>query len=380
MAHHLSNGAHRPSRLRRRAALVMLPVLLPLLAIATPAPMAQAQPPPPTVTFEYTGAVQQWTVPSNVRLAEFAVYGAQGGSDWGSGGAGGRGGQVVATFPVAPGDTIFLYVGGKGGDSSTGPISCGTGAGGFNGGGRGGNYVANPGLCNGAGGGGASDVRVGGAALTKRVLVAGGRGAGTIPACAAGGAGGGLVGGNGACFDNGNVTGGGGGGQSSSGLGCPCIPAGNGDLGTGGVGANANQGGDIRDGNGAGGGSGYHGGGGGRVNPPDVFGNGGAGGGGSGHGPANTAFQSSVQEGQGRIVITYYVLDPPQVLGITSNAGSEKGGTSVTITGANFTTPDGVVPTVPTTVTFGDTPASSVSCTSSECTAVSPPGSLGTVS
>lgn len=78
----------------------------------------------------------------------------------------------------------------------------------------------------------------------------------------------------------------------------------------------------------------------------------------------------------GHIVGTFVPLtDPAPAVGqISPSQGPSSGGTTVTIDGANFsTTPGG------TSVTFGSTPASSVTCASTtQCTAVSPAGS-GTV-
>ncbi|MHB1524891.1 MAG: IPT/TIG domain-containing protein [Candidatus Dormibacteria bacterium] len=63
------------------------------------------------------------------------------------------------------------------------------------------------------------------------------------------------------------------------------------------------------------------------------------------------------------------------VTAISPTSGSTAGGTTVTITGANFDTTAGA-----TTVDFGSTPATEVSCASTtSCSAVSPPGWVGTV-
>lgn len=128
------------------------------------------------VTFDYTGAAQTWTVPSGVTSIQVTLAGAQGDGPYG-----GLGGRVQATIDVTPGTTLNIYVGGHGSGSS----------GGFNGGG-GGNLNNNPGA-----GGGASDIRIGGTALSDRVLVAGGgggQGKQPSPAHGAGGSGGGPSG------------------------------------------------------------------------------------------------------------------------------------------------------------------------------------------
>jgi hypothetical protein len=110
-------------------------------------------------------------VPTGVVSVDITACGGEGGAaddrrpDIGSGGLGGC---VAGTLAVTPGQTLNVYVGGRGTASAPG----------FNGGGNAG--VASAGsLCVGgpAGfGGGASDVRVGGTSLAHRVAVAGGGG------------------------------------------------------------------------------------------------------------------------------------------------------------------------------------------------------------
>ena len=67
------------------------------------------------------------------------------------------GGQTQGSLSVTPGQVLNLYVGGQAAD--VGNVTPAPG--GFNGGGDGGQW--------GAGGGGATDVRVGGTALANRV-------------------------------------------------------------------------------------------------------------------------------------------------------------------------------------------------------------------
>lgn len=107
-----------------------------------------------TVTFTYTGAPENWTVPDGVTQVTFDLSGAPGG-----GRLGGYGGRVVATLAVMPGVTYQIRVGGHG-----------TFGGGYNGGGKGSGRAEN--------GGGASDVRSGAFGLEDRLLVAGGGGGG----------------------------------------------------------------------------------------------------------------------------------------------------------------------------------------------------------
>lgn len=136
-------------------------------------------------TFNYTGNSQSFTVPACVYSLQLEAWGAQGGNAASGGYTGGRGGYAYGTISVNPGDVIYVYVGGKGQDASS-PSNNYT-AGGFNGGGTG--------VSEGGGGGGGSDIRVGGTALSNRVLVAGGGGGAYCNSWADnGGYGGGLSG------------------------------------------------------------------------------------------------------------------------------------------------------------------------------------------
>ena len=111
------------------------------------------------------------------------VWGAQGGSTYGTGG---YGGYSVGTISVAAQEAFYIYVGNQ-------PTGIN---GGWNGGGAGDSsdrislWIA--------GGGGASDIRYRGTDLGNRVIVAGGGGGGMryVNADATGSAGGGLTGGN----------------------------------------------------------------------------------------------------------------------------------------------------------------------------------------
>jgi RHS repeat-associated protein len=243
------------------------------------------------VTFSYTGAAQTWTVPTGVTSVQVIADGAQG-----DGAFGGLGAQVQATLAVTPGQVLNVYVGGAGAGRT----------GGFNGGGS---LDPNaPGTVG--GGGGASDVRVGGSALSNRVLVAGGGGGAGTSADAVygtGGSGGGLVGETGGDGD-GQYNGGGGGTQTAGGA------AGNtlalpGSLGQGG--SSQYQGGC--------GGGGYSGGGAGASSSSG--GSAGGGGGGSSYadpGATNVAYLAGTQTGNGQVTITY----PPPSGGGTAAPGS----------------------------------------------------------
>lgn len=153
--------------------------------------------PTPTV-FAYTGAMQSFVVPAGVSSITVTADGASGGDGWNVDvdtplGTGGLGGRVVATLAVTPGETLYLFVGGAGGDAT----ATVPGAAGWNGGGAGG---PSPYGYSGGGGGGASDIRRGGTALGDRILVAGGGGSGSgwcTSGDGDGGAGGGLSGASG---------------------------------------------------------------------------------------------------------------------------------------------------------------------------------------
>lgn len=101
-----------------------------------------------TYTFEYTGTMEPFVVPPSTTPVRITAVGAPGA---GKPGLQGRGAKVTGTFANLSGMPILVTVGG------TGALD------GFNGGGLG-------------GGGGASDVRLGGPEFEHRILVAGGGG------------------------------------------------------------------------------------------------------------------------------------------------------------------------------------------------------------
>jgi hypothetical protein len=221
--------------------------------------------------FKYTGGEQSFKVPAGVTSIEVHAFGAAGAglrhTTTTYVGIPGHGGRVEATIPVKPGQTLHVFVGG---DGSTG---------GFNGGGDGAYR-----------GGGATDLRENGGALSDRILVAGG-GGGIGPLIGGGGhnggGGGGKRGGNGRGADTSGNSGkpGWGGTQREGGAGgaSGSKKAGAGSSGVLGLGGNGGEGHSTRyvSGSGSGGGGGYYGGGGGGGGGP--LGNGGAGGGGSGY-------------------------------------------------------------------------------------------------
>ena len=234
-------------------------------------------------TLNYTGSVQDFTVPACISKVTLEVWGAQGGNATIGIVTGGKGGYAKGTLAVAPGSTLKVYVGGKGADSQTG---------GWNGGGNGGAKGS-------SGGGGATDVRQSGTALGDRVVVgAGGGGAahesawnggwGVNHGACNGGAGGGLTGNKGGYWQ-GACQGGDGGTQSSGG-------SANGAFG---VGGKAQPG----DGDTGGGGGGWYGGGGGGA----CTGYNGCGGGGSSYvgGVSNGTTLGGQQSGHGKAVISW---------------------------------------------------------------------------
>lgn len=250
-----------------------------------------------TDTFNFTGSMQTFIVPPGVDTITAKVYGAQGGANWINNTN--YGGFVKADIPVSPGNTLYIYVGEK-------PSGL---SGGWNGGGNG--------ESAGKGGGGASDIRIGGTSFNDRVIVAGGAGgAGYWSGLhVVGGYGGGLSGGPG-YRDNPGTPGGDPGTQVSSGNGT-CVSLNNpicaGGFGYGGAPSSCGC-------EGYGGGGGWWGGAG--------SGNCRGGGGGSGYvlpGLQNVSMSNGVQIGHGKIVLLYKG-NPIVTTTLTSGLG----------TGANF--------------------------------------------
>jgi hypothetical protein len=229
-----------------------------------------------STTYNFTGSAQQVVIPPSISSITIQARGAQGQSGTnGSFGTGGLGGFVSGIFAVTPGQTLTIYVGGQNG---------------YNGGGLAGISGTN----TSGNGGGASDVRFLGTALSDRILIAGGGGGGTggpQGSCAGGPAGNGGLGGNliagvgttgSGCGTGG--TGGTGGDQLTGGIGgtgnnnCSAT-GGTGTVGVLGIGGNGGAGylgcGGYTGSGGGGGGGGYYGG---------AGGGGAAGGGGGGAG------------------------------------------------------------------------------------------------
>ncbi|HYY22171.1 MAG TPA: glycine-rich protein, partial [Thermoleophilaceae bacterium] len=148
-----------------------------------------------TCTFSSTGAEQVFSVPAGTTRVRIKAVGAPGGVG-AQGETGGAGAVASGTVSSTVGETLYIEVGGAGGQAFAG------GGPGFNGGGTGNREAG--------GGGGASDVRTApmSAGLTPdtRVLIAGGGGGagGTGSESALGGAGGaaGAPGGNGGSYSS----------------------------------------------------------------------------------------------------------------------------------------------------------------------------------
>lgn len=171
-------------------------------------------------TFNYTGAIQTYTVPAGVTSIEVDVYGAQGGSGGGyyainSVGPGGSGARMKGDISVTPGEVLTILVGQQGG-SNGGPH-------GNENGGGGGSFVVRqsgnvPAVIAGGGGGSPSlNYGIRGLGCTRSIVGAHGQitTSGSSVNCITFSAGG--VGGNGGNSTGNNVGGGGGGFFSNGG-------------------------------------------------------------------------------------------------------------------------------------------------------------------
>jgi hypothetical protein len=131
-----------------------------------------------TINFDTTGDYYLWSAPTTGTYT-FEVWGAQGGNAGYNGTIyrdGGKGGYAKGSINLVANQSAYIYVGGQGAgatSSANGDLQSG----GFNGGGNG--YNGSNSDSRGAGGGGATDIRISGNALTDRVIVAGG-GAGAV--------------------------------------------------------------------------------------------------------------------------------------------------------------------------------------------------------
>jgi hypothetical protein len=239
-----------------------------------------------SVTFSYTGQIQNFTAPNDVTAMLVTAAGAAGGGQPCGLVSGGNGATVSAILAPVAGKSYAVTVGGQGGASTVAQ----SGAGGWPTGGAGG-FDSNGGAT--AGGGGAATMLNDLHASPPLgdpypIVAAGGGGAGS---CVAGGAGGGIAGSVG-----GNAPTGAGGGQGATqtagGLGGAGACYGGVAGGAGGLPNNFDGGAggappstQPSDGTGGGGGGGYFGGGGGGSagSCTSILAGGGGGGGGSSH-------------------------------------------------------------------------------------------------
>lgn len=256
-----------------------------------------------TYTFNYTGAPQFLVAPSACGPLTFQCWGASGGNSTTAGGPciGGDGGYATGEMTVTPGDTIWIYVGQQGSNSSGNTAGVPRA---WNGGGAGGSSYIGPSQPGGAAGGGASDIRIGGQSLNDRVIVAaggGGAAGGTSSIALNGGDGGGLTGDDsGPSYSSGTgheatgatqVAGGARGTYNYSAM----VGGQDGTFGQGGDGWGGGASG------GGGGGGGWYGGGGGSTH----FESGGGGGSSYIQGLTNSSTQSGQRTGNGQIIISW---------------------------------------------------------------------------
>jgi len=251
-------------------------------------------------TFNYTGAIQTWTIPPCAGNITVVAYGAQGGDN------GGLGAQIQGTFSYPSGTVLDILVGGKGGSNDASHGSGGGGsfvilasndtilviAGGGGGHGAFGIDASSNGSASRAGqnpsGGGGGGTNGGGGAAAGAFGGGSGCANGTPTYSTIWASGGGGFCGNGGNYDGGSVLG----GQSYLAGGAGGSPAGG-----------ANAAGGFGGGGGAGdrgaGGGGYSGGAGGTNNSY------GGGGGGSYNAGTNQINNSGVQSGNGMVFISW---------------------------------------------------------------------------
>ena len=290
-----------------------------------------------TQVFTYTGAQETFTVPAGVTSINVEAKGAQGGTNSPTTNIN-YGGLVQADLTVTPGTIIYINVGEQ-------PTTL---TGGFNGGGNG--------ETAGIGGGGASDIRIGGTTLNDRMIVAGGAGGGGLWGGQEvfGGLGGGLIGGAGYRVSIAN-PGGDPGTQTASGNGtCGSLnnPICSGGFGFGGAPSACGC-------EGYGGGGGWYGGAG--------SGNCRGGGGGSSYtdpSATNVTHTQGIQAGHGEITITWVgSITPPtiaQIAGLPSGSAFPVGSTVNTFVTENL----GGLDTCSFTVTVLDVEIPTITCSS----------------
>lgn len=277
---------------------ILLVLFFPLFALAQISPEFLQLKPVYTnyVRFDYTGAVQTWTVPAGVTQIYVDVVGAQGGSS--SPYLGGKGGKVSGLLTVTPNDVLQITVGGQ----STDNIAV------YGFGGNGGRSTIYGTIAR--AGGGLSAISTAAPVTQANALLIAGGGGGTATNGYAGngGAGGGLNGISATSNYGGVNTRGGGASQIAGGV-AGSTSDGNSTNPTAGTAINGGTGGIVGGfsagwNGGGGGGAGYFGGGGGAGGGNAQ----GAGGGGSSWTHASVSQVSNVSNfntGHGRVIIYY---------------------------------------------------------------------------
>jgi PKD repeat protein len=251
-----------------------------------------------SITYNFTGNIENFIVPIGINSIIIEAYGAQGGN--GNPARGGYGSYIKGTFSVTPGETLKIMVGEQGHSNKT---EC-------DGGGGGGTFVTksdNTPLCIAGGGGGYSKTYNGYDAVITNNGIAGlthpsetSKPAGLGGTLGNGGGGGYFSAGGGGLLSNGgNSTG----DPSYATGGKSFINGGEGGIGqngdTGAKGGYGGGGGGLNNCyGGGGGGGGYSGGGAGGH-----YGSGG--GGGSYNSGTNQTNTAGIQTGNGKVVITY---------------------------------------------------------------------------
>jgi hypothetical protein len=277
---------------------IVVLLLFPLFALAQITPEFLQLKPAYTnfVKFDYTGAIQTWTVPAGVTKIFVDAAGAQGGSA--SPYLGGKGGKVSGILAVTPGDVLQITVGGQ----STSNIAV------YGFGGNGGRSTAYGAIARAGGGLSAISTSAPVTQANALVIAAGGGGTATNNHAGNGGAGGGENGVGATSNYGGTPTRGGGATQLAGGVaGTPF--EGNSTNPTAGAVINGGAGGIVVGGSagwngGGGGGAGYFGGGGGAGGGNAQ----GSGGGGSSWSHATVQQVSNVpnfNSGHGRVVFYY---------------------------------------------------------------------------
>jgi hypothetical protein len=248
-----------------------------------------------SITFQYTGAIQTWTVPAGVTTLFVESHGAAGGDANTT--LGGKGGKVTSYIPVTPGQVLYITVGGK--PTTQTPVYGYAGTGGFSSG--------NSSNVSRAGGGLSSIATANPLTQSNALLIAAGGGGASFGYSpnSTGGNGGGTTGSNGVSGFGANCHGRGA-SQTNGGIAGTPFDS-NSTQPTAGSAINGGNGGIVSPSTwngGAGGGAGYFGGGGGAGGGAAQ---GGGGGGSSWTDPscANTQHFSGVNSGHGYIQIYY---------------------------------------------------------------------------